>query len=67
MLLLEKVVKLVDSAVAPLEALASVPQVAHDVTVLPPANKILLSCLQITPVLALKDYEYYYHQCLCIC
>ena len=56
MLLLEKVVKLVDSAVAPLEALASVPQVAHDVTVLPPANKILLSCLQITPVLALKDY-----------
>ena len=33
--LLEEVVELVDSAVAPLEPLARVPQVAHDVSVLP--------------------------------
>ena len=33
--LLEEVVELVDSAVAPLEPLARVPQVTHDVSVLP--------------------------------
>jgi len=38
MFILEKVVELLDSADAPLEALAGVPQVRHDEPLLPPAH-----------------------------